>query len=192
MEPSNRKKEIVDVCLQTFMKNGLTHTSTRDLCAALNLNSGGVFYYFKTKDEIVEACAEEASLRIERDLMEAALNDIENPTKMMTDLRDRADAMRPLMKFFVSVSTCAKYTDMLTPLLERLTTRYDYYCLTFASVLDCSVEEISPYVYTGINALLSYMLFSEKKFSAPQLRLIHNALTAFLNRRDNKKLNKDS
>ncbi len=82
MEPA-RKQEVINVCLETFMKNGLAHTSTRELSAALELNNGGVFYYFKTKDEIVIACAEEAALRIENDLIGVALKDIENPEKLV-------------------------------------------------------------------------------------------------------------
>ncbi len=186
-----RKQDVLNICLQTFMKNGLTHTSTRDLCDALGLNSGGVFYYFKTKDEIVIACAEEASLRIERDLIGVALKDIENPKKMMGDLRERAEKMRPLMQFFVSVSTCQRYEDALQPIFERLTLRYDQYAERFAEVLCCRPDEVAPYIYTGINSMLSYMLFGKKSFSAPQMTIIYNALVGFLEKRDQAALNKE-
>ncbi len=191
MEPA-RKQEIIHVCLETFMKNGLAHTSTRDLSAALNMNHGAVFYYFKTKDEIVIACAEEASLRIERDLIGVALKDIENPKKMMDDLHERADAMRPLMQFFISVCTYEKYAEALQPTFNKLTQRYDHYVERFAEVLKCEPSEVSPYVYIGINTMLSYMLFGMNSFVAPQLDLVYNALVGFLEKRDRAKQNKQS
>ncbi len=186
MAPS-RKQEIVNVCLETFMKNGLAHTSTRDLSAALNMNNAVVFYYFKNKDDIVIACAEEATIRIERDLIGVALNDIEDPEKLMRDLRVRADKMRPLMKFFVSVCACEKYDDAIQRMLDNLTHRYDDYANKFAEVLCCTPEEVAPYVYTGINTMLSYMLFGKKTFSAPQIGLVKNALIGFLEKRDQNK-----
>ncbi len=144
-----RKQEVINVCLETFMKKGLAHTPTKDLCAALNMNTGGVFYYFKTKDEIVIACAEEAALRIEKDLIGVALNDIEAPEKMVRELKERSDAMRPLMKFFVSVCSSFKYEDTLQPTLDKLTQRYNQYAEKFAEVLCCKTEEVAPYVYIG-------------------------------------------
>ncbi len=185
MEPA-RKQEVLNVCLETFMKNGFAHTSTRDLSAALELNNGGVFYYFKTKDEIILACAEEAALRIENDLIGVALKDIENPEKLVRDLKERSDAMRPLMKFFVSVCSSSKYEEALQPTLDRLTLRYNHYAQKFAEVLCCKTEEVAPYVYIGINAMLSYMLFGQKRFTAPQLDLVYNALVGFLEKRDRK------
>ncbi len=185
MEPA-RKQEVINVCLETFMKKGLAHTSTRDLSAALELNNGGVFYYFKTKDEIIIACAEEASIRIENDLIGVALKDIENPEKLVRDLKERSDAMRPLMKFFVSVSACPQYTEALQPTFDALAKRYDHYAERFAQVLKCEPKEVAPYVYTGINTMLSYMLFGQKRFTAPQFDLVYNALVGFLEKRDNK------
>ncbi len=187
MSPSDRKKEVVDVCLETFMVKGLSHTSTKDLCDALNLNSGGVFWYFKTKDEIVIACAEEAAIRIENDLVGAALKDIDNPEKLAKDLHDRSIKMRPLMKFFVSVCSSSKYEEAIQPALDNLSERYKHYIKKFAEKVCCSEDEIAPYVYIVINTLLSYMLFGKKSFTAPQLEMSYNALLDFLNRRDNKK-----
>ncbi len=185
MQPT-RKQEVINVCLETFMEKGLAHTSTRDLSAALKMNHGAIFYYFKNKDEAVIACAEEAAIRIERDLIGVALQDVENPQKMMNDLRDRSDAMRPLMQFFVSVCACSRYTQVLQHTFDNLTTRYNHYAEKFAEILKCDTQEVAPYVYIGINTMLSYMLFGQERFSAPQLELVYNALLGFLEKRDKK------
>ncbi len=184
-----KKKEIIDGCLATFMKNGLTHTSTKDLCDALNLNSGGVFYYFKTRDEIVIACAEEAKKRIEIDLFGIAINDIENPEKLAKDLHERAVEMRPLMKFFVSVCATPKYEESVHPLLDALGGRYKCYTEQFANKLGVTPEEIAPYVYIVINTMLSYMLFGKANFVAPQLTLVYNKLVGVLEKRSKQNQN---
>ncbi|MFR6086139.1 MAG: TetR/AcrR family transcriptional regulator [Oscillospiraceae bacterium] len=63
MENAQRKREILDVCLATFIRRGLYETSVRDLSRALALQSGGIYYWFKDKTMVV-TCAEEAALRL--------------------------------------------------------------------------------------------------------------------------------
>ncbi len=193
MSPDDRKQEVIDICLETFMSKGLSHTSTKDLCNALNLNSGGVFWYFKTKDEIIIACAEEAAIRIENDLIGTALNHINNPEIIARDLHDRSIKMRPLMKFFVSVCSSSKYEEAIQPALDNLSKRYKLYCEKFAEKLCCSEEEVAPYVYIVINTMLSYMIFGKKSFAAPQLKMVYNETVRLLEKRDKniKKENKN-
>lgn len=56
---------MIGICLDCFVEKGLTVTTTTDLCDANNLQNGGIYYYFDTKEEMVLACAEEAISRIE-------------------------------------------------------------------------------------------------------------------------------
>jgi len=120
MENAQRKREILDVCLATFIRRGLYETSVRDLSRALALQSGGIYYWFKDKDDVVVTCAEEAALRLEEHLIAPALQDIREPDRMMERLRLRADELRPMMKFFASVCACSRYEERLRPVLGRL------------------------------------------------------------------------
>lgn len=119
MDNSDRRKEILNVCLDTFINKGLSETTVRDLSTALKLQSGGIYYWFKDKDEAVVACAEEAALRLENSLIFPALKDIKDPDKMMKRLKIRADEMRPTMKFFASVCALSKYEERMQPVLDR-------------------------------------------------------------------------
>lgn len=87
MDNSDRRKEILNVCLDTFINKGLSETTVRDLSTALKLQSGGIYYWFKDKDEAVVACAEEAALRLENSLIFPALKDIKDPDKMIKRLK---------------------------------------------------------------------------------------------------------
>lgn len=44
MDNSDRRKEILNVCLDTFINKGLSETTVRDLSTALKLQSGGIYY----------------------------------------------------------------------------------------------------------------------------------------------------
>lgn len=182
MESIDRKKEIINICLDTFIENGLSETSVRDLSKALNLQPGGIYYYFEDKDEAVVACAEEAALRLENALIIPALKDINDPDRMIANLYAHAEKMKRTMKFFSSVCALSKYEAKMEPTLDRLTKRYDYYVDLIAKSFGCAKEDIEPYVYITITSVANYMVFSERAFVAPQMTLVKEVIKE-LNRR---------
>lgn len=183
MENAQRKREILDVCLATFIRRGLYETSVRDLSRALALQSGGIYYWFKDKDDVVVTCAEEAALRLEEHLIAPALQDIREPDRMMERLRLRSDELRPMMKFFASVCACSRYEERLRPVLGRLAERYEKYAARFASELHCELQEIAPYVYFAITTVTDYMIFGEVSYIEPQIRLIKSTIRSIFGKR---------
>lgn len=180
MENNERRKEILNTCLDTFISKGLSETTVRDLSTALKLQSGGIYYWFKDKDEAVVACAEEAAFRLENSLIFPALDDIRDPDRLMKQLKIRADKMRPTMKFFASVCALAKYEERMQPVLDRLAERYERYAQRFSKELRCDFNEVAPYVYFAITTIADYMIFGEAKYIFPQIELIKTALKGFL------------
>ena len=144
------------------------------------MQSGGIYWWFKDKDDVVVSCAEEAAVRLETTLITPALGDMRNPEHLMDRLKSRADEMRPTMKFFASVCTCEKYEEQLQPVLDRLTDRYERYTRQFSEVLNCDVEEIAPCVYFAITTVTNYMIFGEAKYIQPQIEMIKTAIRGFL------------
>ena len=167
----DRKKEVINICLDLFIEKGLTATSTRNLSSALKLQNAGLYYYFESKDDAVIACAEEAAIRLENALIPAAIRDIEDPDIMMDRLQSRADEMAPTMRFLVSVCANSQYKDQMRPALDRLAQRYDLYTGQVAKKLNCNKEDAAPYVYMIITAVANYMIFSEDSLIYPQLQI---------------------
>ena len=178
----DRKKEVVNVCLDHFIEKGLSETSTRSLSSALRLQSGGLYYYFSSKDEAVVLCAEEAAIRLENTLITPALRDISNPDLMMKRLQSRADEMAPTMRFLVSVCTSKRYKESVRPILDRLADRYEHYAEMIAKKLNCGLDEIEPYVFMTITAVANYMIFAEDGIIAPQMKLVKSAISKIIER----------
>lgn len=172
MESIDRKKEIVNNCLELLVEKGLTQTTTRDLSKAMKLKSGGMYYYFASKDELIIACAEEAVIRVENKLFTSALKDTLNPKQMIARLQENAVEMSPTMKFFVSVCTDKRYAESMKPVLERVSKRYLDYACKFAESIDVDEKEITPFIYMMITAISNYMVFGEESFVSPQLRAV--------------------
>lgn len=175
MEP-DRKKEVINVCLDHFIEKGLSETSTRSLSGALKLQNAGLYYYFSSKDEAVVLCAEEAALRLENALISPAIKDLSNPDLMVKRLQSRADEMAPTMRFLASVCASKRYKDSVKTVLDRLSRRYDHYTDLIAKKLNCNKDAIEPYVYLTITSVANYMIFSEDAFVAPQMKLVKEAI----------------
>ena len=176
----DRRKEVINICLDLFIKKGLTATSTRSLSSALKLQNAGLYYYFESKDEAVIACAEEAALRLENALIPAALRDIGDPDRMMSRLQSRADEMAPTMRFLVTVCASSQYKDKMKPALDRLAERYDHYSGQVAKKLNCKKEEIEPYVFMVITAVANYMIFNEDALVYPQIQIAKEAIRKYV------------
>ena len=101
---------MIGICLDCFVEKGLTVTTTTDLCDANNLQNGGIYYYFDTKEEMVLACAEEAISRIEQGAFSIALEDIKDIANMIDHLG--ALAMNcPRLCGFWSACVCRRNTE---------------------------------------------------------------------------------
>ena len=90
--------------------------------------------------------------------------------------------MAPTMRFLVTVCASSQYKDKMKPALDRLTKRYGHYAEQVAKRLNCSKEDVEPYVYLVITAVANYMIFSEDSLVTPQIRIakeaIHNLLSS--------------
>lgn len=180
MDATERKKEIINSCLALLVEKGLTRTTTRDLSTAMKLQSGGMYYYFPSKDELIVACAEEAVLRVESSLFGLALAELTQPKLLMQHLQSNAASLGPTMKFFVSVCADKRYAERMRPVLERVGKRYTQYAERIAKELNTDVKEIMPFVFMMITAMSNYMVFDEASFVAPQLKAVQIKLERIL------------
>lgn len=186
IENIEKKETAIQVCLNVFVEKGLFNTTSRDLSKAMNLQSGGLYYYFRSKDEAVIECAEEASFQLENELIVTALSDMNNPKQMIDNLQIRALKFAPVMKFLVQVCSSNQYKDAMRAALDRLSERYTEYAELFSSRLNCDTSEIEPYVYMCITAITNYMVFEELQYVKPQLEIIKNMLIELKNKQNTK------
>lgn len=174
----DRKKEVINICLDHFIENGLYETSTRSLSKALKLQSAGLYYYFTSKDEAVIQCATEAAIRIENALILPAIHDLDDPDYMMKRLQSRADEMAPAMRFLVTVSSSKRYREEIRPVIDGMGRRYLYYTEIASKKLNCDKEEIEPYMFMTISAVVNYMIFGETSLAIPQLEIVKDKIAS--------------
>lgn len=178
-----KRRELLGLCLDCLIEKGLTAVTTKELCSAAQLQNGGIYYYFTSKDEIVLACAEEAINRIEQAALDVVFEDLNDIRHMMEHLGSMADKMSPTMRFLVSVCVSQEYGEKVKPSLVRLAARYPYYTRRIARLLDCDESEVEPFVHLSILAINNYMIFAERALFDPQIEAAKDGLLALAERK---------
>lgn len=181
-----KRRELLGLCLDCLIEKGLTAVTTKELCSAAQLQNGGIYYYFTSKDEIVLACAEEAINRIEQAALDVVFEDLNDIRHMMEHLGSMADKMSPTMRFLVSVCVSQEYGEKVKPSLVRLAARYPYYTRRIARLLGCSEPEVEPFVHLSILAINNYMIFAERALFDPQIEAAKNGLLALARRKQDR------
>ena len=185
----DRKREVIENCLNLFIAKGLSETSTRDLSASLKLQNAGLYYYFNSRNDAVISCVEAAVLRIESKIIIAALKDVDDPDKMINNLYRHADEMAPTMRFIVQAYASPTYRSGLKKSLKDLEERNRNIVVRFASKLNCTPDEVEPYVYMCITAMTNYMIFGSESYVTSQIEIVRAKVNELLTRNSGRKEN---
>lgn len=87
-----KRTAILRAAMRCFAKNGLQRTSIADICKTAGMRSGHVYYYFASKEAIVEA-----AWRIGMDELVTQLEELidgENIVSLIVDMHSKAEAER--------------------------------------------------------------------------------------------------
>lgn len=69
-EAEERRREIIDTARRLFGKNGYKNTQVKDIVQEVGVAQGLFYYYFKSKEEVLEAVAEQYADNIIWGIME--------------------------------------------------------------------------------------------------------------------------
>jgi len=64
--PQERRQELIDAAERLFMEKGYEHTAISDIVKELNLAQGTLYYYFSSKEDILEAVVEKSIADLEQ------------------------------------------------------------------------------------------------------------------------------
>ena len=172
MDNNKRKKEVVEICLNKFIEKGLIKTSSRDLSEALNLQNAGLYYYFKSKENVVIACCEEAVTRLEFSLIIPAIVNIDSPITMIENARTGAEKLSSLFRFYNVVCSSQEYKDKVNAIIGRSRERDKGYIKEIARKLKCNNKLAFQIYVTFKTALMHFMIYEDETYFDSQMRMI--------------------
>jgi AcrR family transcriptional regulator len=76
-ELETRRTEIIDAARLCFLRSGFHRTTTDEICHEANITPGGLYHYFRSKEELIAAVIDssaEAAVQRMQELIDGALN----------------------------------------------------------------------------------------------------------------------
>jgi len=162
---SKRKRQIFDAAIHLFLEKGVANTSMRELAVAVNMTTGGLYHYVKSKEEIVRMVTRNAIY---------AHESVKALRKSLGDISPN-EALRACTKFWLTLEKTAQEqtifldrervhmgADMQQVYSESVRSLIHF----FESLLDDGVKagefEVDNVFLTAFNIYMSRIQFATK------------------------------
>lgn len=176
MEQTEKTIEIIDKCLSYLMKVGLYKATSRELSLESGLNRTGLYYYFKSKDEVVLACAERAVRLISDNIMLPTIKEIIESTFDVNEFVLKTRDAIPMMILLIQVYSASTYREEIAPFFLKANEQYQKYAERIAIKSYKDVERLRPYISLCITTICNYMVFNDGTYLSSQFEIILNGL----------------
>ncbi|MEF8833092.1 MAG: TetR/AcrR family transcriptional regulator [Candidatus Thermoplasmatota archaeon] len=124
-DPDDRKIELIDAAESLFSEKGFSETSVNDICDKVGVAHGLFYYYFDSKEDLIEAITAEVIGELESKL-EAILEDLEMRADekfiRFLSLSFQRENKRPyLASYFSKIDSPQVYYSLFDELVDILT-----------------------------------------------------------------------
>ena len=176
-----RRTELLEICFDTFCKNGLENTGMKKLADACGVSNGALLYYFESKDNIVIASTAHCMAKVEDDFMEKAptsFADIERFLREMPYLTAKLHGEK--YRFMYQVYASPRYREYGKEFFRGVNVRYHQYAELLSGKLGMPTDYIQGMIYIFVRACVHYALFEEENYLQLQLSAIRASLEAYI------------
>ena len=173
--------ELLEICFDTFCKNGLENTGMKKLADACGVSNGALLYYFESKDNIVIASTAHCMAKVEDDFMAKAptsFADIERFLREMPYLTAKLHGEK--YRFMYQVYASPRYREYGKEFFRGVNVRYHQYAELLSGKLGMPTDYIQGMIYIFVRACVHYALFEDENYLQLQLSAIRASLEAYI------------
>jgi len=189
MERSNemqteKRNMIVEVAYKLFIKKGLEKTSIRDIANLADVNVNTLYYYFRTKAEIIICCVEYGLEKISKDIFETINLKGARQIGELKSLLDYSLKYKEELCWCYQVITSPNYNWLVKDILLKVRRGYCTYIDEMASQIGFNKERFMQLVTIAIQIIKDFII-TEDENCFTQIELINERLQALMS--NNKK-----
>lgn len=168
-QPEERRNEIMDVAQNLFESIGYEETSVNDIIKNAKIAKGTIYYYFKSKEEILDAVIERRmniQIQCYTELLNNGNNAVEKLEQLIRENLKQNSAHVKLLEYLhrkenivMHQKTLVESVKKLTPVIVRIIEQG-----IDEGVFDtCYPREVTEFVMVGMNFLFDPSIFSWSK-----------------------------
>jgi len=169
-----KRDYIIEKCCECFVKNGIENTTTRDFCAAAEVNANTLYYYFDSKNDILRECIKYGYRQFEDAFFEALKESAQSSFDIFPQLAKIGLDYAPQMRFLHQAVSSPAYEEYREDQFRRVNAFYDRLGEELAARFECPYELIKGFI-NEIMTLISYFtLWGSRDMAAIQFNRIFN------------------
>ena len=180
------KSELSEKVFPYLVKRGLENISIRELCKGTGIVQGTLYYWFKTKTNIVCETTEWGLKKVTDEIFEYVFESLDDLRGFFSNCLDEISKYKKELRFIYQLAASPVYGEKMRADGKELNFIYDKYTRKLSARLNCDEQLLKPLVYLFISAVLDYVIWDEKEKSQLELNFIYSALPEIMKVRHNK------
>lgn len=176
---TEKRNKIVNIAYGLFIKKGLEKTSIRDIASLADVNVNTLYYYFRTKAEIVICCVEYGLGKISKDIFETIDLGGAKKNRDLKSLLNYSLKYREELCWCYQVITSPNYNWLVKDILIKVRKGYCSYIDEMANQICCDKELFMQLAMITIQIIKDFMI-TEDENCFSQIELINERLQALM------------
>ena len=180
------KSELSERVFPYLVKLGLENISIRELCKGTGIAQGTLYYWFKTKTNIVCETTEWGLKKVTDEIFDYVFASLDDLRSFFSSCLDEINKYKKELRFVYQLAASPVYGEKIRADGKELNFIYDKYIHGLSERLNCDEQTLRPLVYLFISAVLNYVIWDEREKVQTQLEFIYSALPDIMTARQNK------
>lgn len=174
-----KRNRIVAVAYSLFIKRGLEKVSVRDIAGLTEMNINSIYYYFRTKAEIVICCVEYGLDRVSKQIFDLAKSGDLKEDRFLSKILDCSLETKEEMCWCYQVITSPNYNWLMKDIVISVRKRYSKYIDDLARKNNCQSKYFKLLINMSVLVVKDYII-TEDKNCKEQFKAISNQIKCLL------------
>lgn len=170
------EKEFLEPSFKYLVDNGLENTSVRDLCKAMGISYGSMYYWFDGKEDIFISVVKYGISKVTDSLFRVAFERMHDPKLFFDTFLDDVKKFSPEFRLVFQFATSPEYGDTIREKAEEFKDTYAKYIVKLAEMTGCTPQEMAPIIYMLISVVVDFVVWDDIEASSMQMKFLYNVM----------------
>ncbi len=170
------KEKLVTTAFEYLVENGLENSSIRDLCKAIGISTGSMYYWFDGKESIYTSAVKYGINKVSSGLFQYAFDTMHSPRRFFKGYLSEIDKYKKEFRLIIQVASSPVYGEIVRTSSLSFKAVYEKYIDKLSEIIGCTPTELAPVIYSLISILTDYVIWEDKEVSVMQVEFLYESL----------------
>lgn len=178
------KKTFLEPAFEYLVKNGLENSSMRELCKAMGVSSGSVYYWFDGKDDIYISTVQYGIGRVVEKMFKIFIDHANSPNLFFDVFLDEVDKYKNEFRLAIQVTASPIYGKSIREKAVNFKPIYDKYITMLSDEINVEKEFMAPIIYMLISIITDYTVWEDREASEMQVESLHHMYKSLVSKKE--------